>query len=112
MPRFAILDHDHPVQHWDFLLEAGDVLRAWRLASEPVCGQTIAAAALPDHRRTYLEFEGPVSGSRGRVIRWDAGTFEWLHDSEHEVRIWLVGERISGMVTLRRTAGRWEWFCA
>jgi hypothetical protein len=113
MPRFAILDHDYPVQHWDLLLEAGERLRAWRLPAAPQAGAFIAAEPLPDHRLIYLDYEGPVSGNRGRVVRWDAGTFEWRHDGDDEVRVSMMGKRINGDVTLRRmNDGNWEWSCS
>ncbi len=54
MPRFVILEHDHPRLHWDLLLEDGDHLRGWRLAEPPRTGGTIAAEAMPDHRVFYL----------------------------------------------------------
>jgi hypothetical protein len=110
MPRFAVLDHDHPFQHWDLLLEAGDVLRVWRLLAEPIRGTPIAAEPLPDHRRLYLDYEGPVSDDRGRVARWDAGMFSWERDSPDEIVANVQGGRIVGRVTLRRSAGgSWEW---
>ena len=38
MPRFVILEHDHPSLHWDFILEVGEVLWTWRLsAPRPFC---------------------------------------------------------------------------
>ncbi len=76
MPRYAILRHDWPVPHLDLLLEAGPVLRAWRLAAEPVAGVWVPAEPNADHRLMYLDYEGPVSGGRGSVSRWAAGTFE------------------------------------
>jgi hypothetical protein len=75
MARFVILEHDHPLLHWDLMLEAGDVLQTWRLAAPPAA-QPIEATALGDHRRIYLDYEGPVSGKRGQVRRWDAGLFD------------------------------------
>lgn len=110
MPRFVILAHDHPVSHWDFLLEAGKVLRAWRLLSEPIRGQSITAEALADHRVMYLDYEGPVSGDRGRVARWDSGLFEWQVDDGDQVRVHLEGQRVRGRAVVCRSAdGRWEW---
>ena len=75
MPRFVILEHDHPALHWDLMLEAGDVLQTWRLAEPPAPGLAIEATALADHRLAYLDYEGPISGNRGTVSRWDAGVF-------------------------------------
>jgi hypothetical protein len=110
MPRFVILDHDHPVRHWDFLLEAGDVLRAWRILAEPARRPALSAEPLPDHRRLYLDYEGPIGGDRGRVSRWDAGTFVWEVDGADEVRVLLSGARVVGPVVLRRAAdGSWSW---
>src|SRR5438874_2539346 len=65
MPRFVILEHDWPTRHWDFLLEAGDVLRAWRLLDEPAPGKAVLAEPNFDHRLLYLDFEGALSGNRG-----------------------------------------------
>ncbi|MCS6850557.1 MAG: hypothetical protein NZ700_05235 [Gemmataceae bacterium] len=109
MARYAILEHDHPWRHWDLFLEAGEVLRSWRLAEPPALGRVIAAEAIGDHRRLYLDYEGPVSGGRGVVVRWDAGQLRWLRDSADEVLVELSGTRLCGHARLRRTAEGWQW---
>lgn len=75
-----ILEHDHPFLHWDFLLETETLLTTWRLLQPPAADTEVAAERLPDHRRRYLTYEGPVSGDRGSVTRIAAGTFEDLAD--------------------------------
>ena len=108
MPRFAILTHDHPSLHWDFLLEQGESCLTWRLLKAPDSTGSIPAEAITDHRLMYLDYEGPVSGNRGTVTQWDAGTFEWLtppeppvSDDDHcEVR--LSSQRFSGIARLGR----------
>ena len=76
MPRFVILRHDAPQGlHFDFLLEVSGVLRTWALPQPPDSGVEMACKALPDHRVEYLDYEGPVSGGRGTVDRWDWGTY-------------------------------------
>lgn len=109
MPRFTVLDHDFPARHWDFLLEAGDLLRAWRLLAEPGQGYTVQAVQLPDHRFVYLDYEGPVSGDRGTVVRWDTGTFEWVRDGECEVVVDVSGTRLRGRAVIERTPTGWTW---
>jgi hypothetical protein len=96
MPRFVILEHDWPTLHWDFLLETGSVLRAWRLLAEPTPGKAVPAEANADHRVLYLDYEGPVSGDRGNVRRWDAGTFEWIADDPERIEIVLRGGKLVG----------------
>jgi hypothetical protein len=108
--RYVILEHDHPQLHWDLMLEAGDVLRTWRLARPPRQGETVAAEAAFDHRPFYLDYEGPVSGNRGTVVRWDAGTFTWLEEGEDRVAVRLHGQRLRGEAMLRRgSAGAWTF---
>lgn len=91
--------HDHPFLHWDLLLEAGEVLRAWRLLAEPAADVTIAAEALPDHRPVYLDYEGPVSGERGTLVRWDAGEYSGELDGAN-LSLSLKGRRLNGNVAL------------
>lgn len=103
MPRFVLLQHDHPFLHWDFMLEVGTVLRTWRLLDYPAAGQTSRAEALGDHRLTYLDYEGPVSGGRGAVERCDTGTYEAVEMVEDQCVVRLHGRRLCGLATLQRT---------
>lgn len=100
MPRYVILEHDWPVPHWDVLLEAGAVLRAWRVAVEPRCGAALPAERNFDHRLMYLEYEGPISGNRGSVTRWDVGTFDWVEDGGDRVVVEVCGDRLQGRLEL------------
>jgi hypothetical protein len=108
MSRYVVLEHDHPFLHWDLMLEAGDVLRTWRLAAPPRPGQVIAATALGNHRRLYLDYEGPVSGDRGRVVRWDAGSFTWLTNESDRLAVELQDGRLRGTVLLAQVREE-EW---
>jgi hypothetical protein len=107
MPRFVILEHDHPVLHWDLMLEAGDVLHTWRLPTPPQAhGHAIEATALSDHRRMYLDYEGPVRGNRGIVRRWDAGSFDEEASSTPEARLLRFhGVLMKGCWRLERMVG-------
>jgi hypothetical protein len=127
MPRFVLLYHDCPAgyerpSHWDFMLEKGDVLRTWALeqlpgdwqlahsrttAVYPNCpaiatANDVAAVRLSDHRRDYLELEGPLSGERGTVVRAAAGVYENERETVAELTLRLTGEGISGRVRLLR----------
>jgi hypothetical protein len=109
MPRYAILTHDHPFLHWDLLLEEGDHLRAWRLLVEPTFDVPIAAQALPDHRRMYLDYEGPVSNDRGTVARWDHGEYERIDAGAGELRLMLQGVRGFAQAVYHNTAEGASW---
>jgi len=110
MPRFVILEHDHPTLHWDLMLERGAVLWTWRLPAPPPFEATrIPATRIGDHRLTYLDYEGPVGGKRGSVIRRERGTFVLQHEKEGELVIEFHGVKLSGTGTLTRINGdRWE----
>jgi hypothetical protein len=109
MPRFVLLEHDHPHLHWDLMLEAGGALRTWRLTAPPRAGVPSAAEALGRHRIAYLDYEGLVSGGRGQVKRWDAGAFSWEVDSDARIVVRLEGERCRGRAELTcRGDADWE----
>jgi bifunctional non-homologous end joining protein LigD len=114
MPGFVILEHDHPTRHWDFMLEVGDILRTWRLAAPPQPGLPIAAELTFDHRKFYMNYEGPVRGNRGHVLRWDWGTYTTeVPETEIGVRptiVHLQGQRLQGVAVLDPiTAQQWTF---
>jgi hypothetical protein len=106
MPRFVILEHDWPTLHWDFLLEAGSVLRSWRLLAEPGSGRVVHAEPNAMHRLHYLDYEGPVTGGRGTVRRWDGGTFDWIADGEDRIVVELHGAKLVGPCAIERNQCR------
>jgi hypothetical protein len=107
MPRFALLAHDHPAPHWDLFLEAGPVLRSWRILSPFSAPGPVPVEPIADHRPLYLDYEGPVSGGRGTVTRVDAGTFAWEADEPDRLRVRLAGSRFVGLLTIRQGADGW-----
>jgi hypothetical protein len=107
MLRFVILTHDWPMPHWDYLVEAGNALRAWRLLAEPTADADIPAEPNFTHRLFYLDYEGPVPGGRGTVSRWDAGSYEWIADGPDYVEVEIHGTKLSGRAVLRRTDAGW-----
>lgn len=99
MPAYVILEHDWPTQHWDLLLDVGDRLLAWRLWQEPELGKAIACEPNQDHRRVYLEYEGPLTGDRGRVLRWDHGEYEQVGPRVYHLRGQRMQARFEFSVT-------------
>lgn len=113
MPRFVILEHDHPFLHWDLMLEQDGTLRTWRLLEKPErtnqSGTEIEAERLADHRSAYLEYEGPVSGDRGSVTRWDSGRYSISNSSGDHLCLHMDGQRLSGDFVIERVAGSAGW---
>jgi hypothetical protein len=112
MPRFAVLVHDSPRGlHYDLLLESGDVLKTWALPQLPVPGVEMECEALADHRPHYLDFEGPISGGRGTVARFDRGTFDVEIWTLQEVSVRISGEKLAGRLRLwlsSEGSGQWR----
>jgi hypothetical protein len=105
MPQFVILRHDSSQGvHFDFMLEFGDVLKTWALPQPPEPGAEMQGEALADHRLTYLDYEGPISGGRGTVTRWDRGTYTIERQSDAECVVELSGGKLAGTAILRPSA--------
>lgn len=85
------------------------MLRAWRLLAEPRAGADVPAEPNFDHRLFYLDYEGPVSGGRGTVARWDAGTCDWLAFEKDRAELELRGTKLVGRAVLRREGEAWSF---
>lgn len=90
------------------MLETGSNLATWQVSQSPVelaPGQSIEAKKLPDHRKDYLTYQGPVSRGRGEVKILECGEFEPRSQQEDYWEIELVGETFRGRFTLHRLHG-------
>ncbi len=98
--------HAHSGQgelHYDLMLSQGDVLATWQLQQSPeemVIGRSIPARKLPDHRKAYLTYQGPVRGGRGEVAMLDEGGYELLTKSPHRWEFHLGGRKVFGRYEL------------
>jgi hypothetical protein len=104
MPRFVLLEHDHPYPHFDLMLEGDQVLWTWRLAALP-SEVPVEATRVADHRLIYLTYEGPVSGGRGSVRRVDHGEFTWRTSDPDRLSVILLGGSLRGMLCLEEQGG-------
>ncbi|MGP3925524.1 DNA polymerase ligase N-terminal domain-containing protein [Streptomyces sp. 8N616] len=119
-PRFVIQKHSATSLHYDFRLEADDVLVSWAVPKGPSTDPREKRLAMrtEDHPLDYIHFEGVIPGGEygaGRVIVWDTGTYE--NRTEHRgkevpvadavdgghVSVWLEGEKLRGGYSLTRT---------
>ena len=113
---FVILEHSGlGATHYDLMLEQeGAALATWQLDRVPgdlAAGESAPARRLPDHRREYLAYEGPVSRGRGQVRRVEAGTYELLGAEEGLWQVRFAGAALAGLFELRRVgppADAWE----
>lgn len=108
--RFVILHHQVANgEHWDLCLEQGDTLLTWQLQQEPVSRSSlpIPAKRIADHRKAYLDYEGPVSRDRGCVRRVDAGTVELEESTSDCFILVMAGTRLSGRFTLSAHGSDW-----
>lgn len=73
--RYVILRHEGILEpHYDLMFETlpGSALAAWRSPVWPI-ETDIPVTRLTDHRREYLDYEGPLSEDRGHVQRVTTG---------------------------------------
>jgi hypothetical protein len=76
--RYTILWHDGIAEpHFDLMFQTrpGSALATWRSLAWPIERET-PLVRLKDHRRDFLEYEGELTGHRGRVRRVAGGTCE------------------------------------
>lgn len=128
-PRFVIQKHAATALHYDFRLEADEVLKSWAVPKGPSTDPRDKRLAMrtEDHPLDYIDFEGSIPRGEyggGQVIVWDTGTYRNLteHDDEEvpvgkavdrgHVKVWLEGEKLRGGYALTRTGhdrGKERW---
>jgi hypothetical protein len=102
------------------MLEAGETLKTWSLPQSPgefvnqagASLESMQVEALADHRPAYLDYEGPISGDRGWVSRFDRGEYEVVSQRDDEWVVELRGQRLRGRAMLRRISDsppHWHW---
>lgn len=105
MRRFVVLHHELPPHaqrpsHFDLMIEADGALWTWSMPQWPEPGVPLNVEPLPDHRLTYLEYEGPVSGDRGHVTRRESGTCELLCRDEARTVVRVNGTKLRGTLEI------------
>ncbi len=109
--RYVVLRHENiPDPHFDLMFETmpGSPLVAWRSPDWPIQTET-SLIKLADHRREYLDYEGPIGGERGEVHRVTTGFYrlDCMEDS-----LWRLTFRdfvATSQLEFRREAdARWK----
>jgi hypothetical protein len=112
---FVVLFHQiESGNHFDLMIDAGDALATWRLDVPPEMAmeRAVACERIADHRRAYLDYEGPVSGNRGHVSRHDRGLCRIDSTDDERWLIWFDGARLRGTMAMSRTsaeASHWSF---
>jgi hypothetical protein len=127
MPRYVVLLHDtqpctnarRSGPHFDWMFDNGRGLWTWAI-EERLLHDTVGpvnAVRLADHRREYLDYEGPVSGNRGSVTQVEGGDFELIQCLPERYEFRVEGERCGTIVFQRILSedrsefrsDRWNW---
>ncbi len=98
--KFVIHYHFTDVNHFDFMLEKEDALLTWRIADDIFedfrKGITVEALKINNHRKEYLQFQGPINCGRGSVKLIDSGSYEMTDEGS----FFLSGKKIYGKVNI------------
>ncbi len=108
----VLLRHDLPdgSYHFDWMLARDDhcPLLTFRLDRDiSLDNQPFEAQPIGDHRRTYLDYEGPISGNRGSVSRVAVGWCGLKKVSSNEIKLTLdLAHRTGNLRGIRQSDGR------
>ena len=99
--RFAVLLHEPPAgasgRHHDLFLELDEALLSFKVEPAiPFDEESFVAWRQADHRKRYLDYEGPISGDRGRVTRVDSGPMRGAARPDRSFEVELDGALMRG----------------
>jgi hypothetical protein len=122
MHRFVIQQHFRDAEDWhfDLMLECGEALVTFSSGSPPddPASLPMLVRQLGNHRTSYLEYQGEISGGRGWCRFHDRGEMQWIvpapdacpaarvgetaHPTEDVIVVHLQGEKMRGTYRLTR----------
>jgi len=107
--KFVIHHHITVDNHYDLMVERGNTLITWQIPenifNQFKSGSEIEAEKIQDHRKKYLEYQGPVSCDRGRVQIFDSGEYSDIIWNNEEIKINILGNRIQGLLSIIKNQG-------
>jgi hypothetical protein len=112
--RFAVLRHtDKRGDHFDLLIDSGPLLATWKCPRPPeqAVDSTLSFARLKDHRRLYLDYEGPLTDDRGTVQRYDEGECLIHERTASRWELTFRGQRLAGRFALEALSGEGDEWC-
>ena len=116
--------HGERGDHFDFMVSPPGFGLLWTWAipdnplSKPLISQTqpleCSVERLPDHRRVYLDYEGPISGDRGEVCQVARGSYEVVSWTDNQVELRIQLDRstdceLQFLITLRQRQRSQDW---
>ena len=103
--RFVVLRHtDRQGLHFDLMIDLGKLLATWKFPQPPESPAVhgLGCTRIGDHRRIYLDYEGPILGDRGSVSRHDYGECEILTRNDETWLVKFRGQMLMGRYKLER----------
>lgn len=115
MRTMVLLRHELPdgAFHFDWLIDAGagrDLI-AFRVLERFDRGEVVEfeAVRLEDHRRLYLEYEGPISRNRGEVTRVGRGSIAVLAEEDGRLRVvGGIGRWVGAIAGIQVRGDQWR----
>jgi hypothetical protein len=111
MNRFVIHKHTQGNEvHWDLMIEAGDILKTWRLENPPekLATQKTRATPIFDHDKKFLTYQGSVNNDKGSVEIVDSGEYKLISENDCCMELIFNGKNLKGSFRLSGTAENWR----
>lgn len=103
---FVVLRHsDQGGDHFDLMIDQGSHLATWKFQQAPETVDTVLVCRrIFDHRRFFLDYEGPLSGDKGSVSQHDRGHCRILGCADDEWNVSFLGKHLVGRFDLVKEA--------
>jgi hypothetical protein len=104
--RFVIHHHLAEKEHYDFMIETkeNEMLTTWRIALSDLDllqkGAEVKAQRIQNHKKFFLDYEGPLSSGKGSIIIFDSGFCKINLKAGNRFECEISGEIFKGIIRI------------
>jgi hypothetical protein len=104
--RFVIHHHLSENEHYDLMIETEEkeMLTTWRITPVDLAllqkNAEIKAKRIQDHKKFFLDYEGPLSRGKGRVKLYDSGICGLNRKDGKVFKYSLSGKILKGIIRI------------
>jgi len=107
--KYVIHHHFTSLEHFDLMFEKDDYLETWQIDLKNfnlfLNGETVKTLLIKNHSKRYLFYQGQLSSGKGKIVRYDSGSYQERLRDQKKIIYELEGFKLKGTLNIKPNNG-------